>query len=177
MIFYYTKNVHATCINWKVSSISEIEQTTDTPNQQDTTTESESADTSTAENGNGSIEPRIGDTSGNESTVNSGVTQSDGKNENQGRSQPEQKSGNMGVIVAVIFIALGVVGGVVGYLVYKKKGKKYDPVELKVEPTKEAANDIEASNENAPVQEAQDDLKWKMKKKIYNKLIIQILKL
>ena len=82
------------------------------------------------------------------------MTQSDGKNGNQGRSQPEEKSGNMGVIVAVIFIALGVVGGVVGYLVYKKKGKEYDPVELKVEPTKEAAKDIEAGNENTPVQEA-----------------------
>lgn len=98
--------------------------------------------------------------------MNSGVTQSDGKNENQGISQPEEKSGNTGVVVAVILIALGVVGGVVGYLVYKKKGKEYDPVEMKVETTKEAGMDIEAGNENTPTQEAQVDTEVKKEEKV-----------
>ena len=144
----------------------------DSPKQQDTTTESESTDASTGENGSGAEEseidpnPRIGDPSGNETTVNSGVTQSDGKNENQGTSQPQEKSGNTGVVVAVILIALGVVGGVVGYLVYKKKGNEYDPVEMKAEPTKEAGMDIEAGNENTPTQEAQVDTEVKKEEKV-----------
>ena len=105
------------------------------------------------------------DPSGKESTVNSGITESDEKNENEGTSQPVEESGNMGVIVAVIIIVLGIVGGVVGYLVYKKKGKEYAPVEMKVEPTKEAGKDIEAANENTPNQEAQEDPEVKKEEK------------
>ena len=111
------------------------------------------------------MQTRIGDPSENERTANSGITQSDEKNENQGRSQPVEESGNMGVVVAVVIIVLGVVGGVVGYLVYKKKGKKYAPVEMKVEPTKEAGEDIEAANENTPTQEAQKDPEVKKEEK------------
>ena len=146
------------------SFITETEQKKDPSTQQDITTQSNSGNVTTEGSGSGEVpnEPRNAVINGNENTLNNDVSPADRKNENEGGSlsgkeSDNQKSGNTGVVVAVVIIALGVIGGVVGYLVYKKKGKEYDPVELKVEPTKEAAKDIEAGNENTPVQEAQDN--------------------
>ena len=87
------------------------------------------------------------------------MTPADGKNENEAGSLPGKDTGSRGVIVAVIIIVLCIVGGVVAYLVYKKKKNRYDPVEVKVEMTKEAEKDAESGKENTPGQPTQVDPK------------------
>ena len=49
------------------------------------------------------------------------MTPADGKNENEAGSLPGKESDSRGMIFEVTFIVLGIVGGVVAYLVYKKK--------------------------------------------------------